>query len=198
MKNMLKNLVNPLYWWNNWIVIILCLFAWQNIIKAQILYVGIKETASVVDSQLEIASHFYGVDINRIVLNQPYSKTEFGKNNTLLNINAVIINANCPAEIVIKNILPKIKVSVPILICGIKPQINNDLLLELSGGRINGCRNLDTQNEKGYYEFIGARTLTSYLKGIKYIFSGNSNYSLNCNGLKDLEPIIIYRNKENE
>jgi hypothetical protein len=198
MKNMLKNLVNPWYWWNNWMVMILCLFAWQNIINAQILYVGIKETASVVDSQLEIASHFYGVEINRIILNQPYSKTRFEVNNKLLNINAVIINANCPAEIVIKNILPQIKVSIPILICGIKPQINNDLLLELSGGRINGCQNLDTQNEKGYYEFIGTRKLTSYLKGIKYTFNRNSNYSLNCNGSKDLDPIIIYRNKENE
>jgi hypothetical protein len=198
MKNILKYLVNPICSWNHWTAIILCLIVWPNITKAQILYVGIKETASVVENQLEIASHYYGIEINKIILKQPYSNNEIGRNIALLNINAVIINANCPSEIVIKDIIRKISKSVPILVCGIKPQINNELLIELSGGRINGCRNINTQNEKGYYEFIGARTVTSYLKGIKLPFSGDINYSLSYTESKVLEPIIIYRDKENE
>src|ERR1039457_4481202 len=194
---MLKKLSNAFRLWNNWVMVIFCLTVWQNIIKAQILYVGIKEKASVVESQLEIACNFYGVEVNRILLDEPYSNIEIDKNFALLNISAVIINANCPPAIVIKYIMPKIKKSIPILICGIKPQINNELLFNLSGGRIS-CNSINDQNEKGSYEFIGARKITSYLDGIKLNFDAINKYSLNYSVSKKIEPIIIYRNKENE
>jgi len=151
---------------------------------------------------LEIASKFYGLDID-------YFSLEDSENNNHIvdvlkqdEVNAVIISSKVmPYTFIQENLLSLLNRSnkqIPILIMNINPHIDPKLLLNMSGGIIKACVESQNVTSKGFLRVGVEKAITRQLAGQRLPYTDNAFYHLVLDDMVKHKSIIEITNKNND
>jgi hypothetical protein len=145
------------------------------------------------ESALEIACKFYGLEIEHI------PRVAFENNDQIINffnkknLRAIVIDASS-LRISDKTEQSSIirvfrKQNVPLLIFGIRPDTNPDILSDCSQMSITSCQNISRSAIDGYYQTENADTATRQLSGMRFPYISKNVACLYYDG-ENVKPII--------
>lgn len=178
------------------IVILLVTLAAINAYAADLIFIRSTDSSSQEQQQLEIATHFYGLNLQLVTANSESVE------HTLQNVIerretvAVAIAANALGRMNQKSLWQSLKRkpgdSIPLLIVGVTPETDFNLLRAWSGGAAVGCTHL-AGPLRPRYGIANIDGVTHQLSNVNIPFSGNdTNYFL-LNQNRGAQQIMVVR-----
>lgn len=135
---------------------------------SDVLFVGVSPKASVSGQQLDLACRFYGLDMERLFVEE--DKNNLSGSVTLKRraAGAIVITASALSSIdkqqVLSALLTNCKKSVPLLIMGVTSGTDPSLLNRWSGGVVIGCTDSVEVPTSGFYKVADRKVITRELE----------------------------------
>jgi len=176
------------------------LFASLHCYASAIVLIRSTKSPSAEQHELELAARFYGVDLNVVTLGPdtvPALRTGIENHAT----QAVAIEASALSRINREALLEALRrgtaQSVPLLLLGVTPETDKQLLEAWSGNVVTGAESISSSSPLRY-EVGHVEGLTQELTGLEIPFAGSSTIHFDTGSLQNAQVILEVRGDQQQ